>query len=142
VDSYDDGKCIHGRLHGTGCQEYPCGDAPASHPQMERLRVPAWRGDDDTRQLVRLRISGEMLVRHLLHLPVGELEAASVECFPGAEASTLCLYLRYPGVPEGCEEMSPVYTRHGSGKVELTGISWYAHDGGPVLILDEEFSGG
>jgi hypothetical protein len=96
----------------------------------------------DDRRLVRLRISADLLVGTLLRLPAGELEAASVERFPGGEAITLCLYLRYPAVPEGCEEMSPVYTRLGAGEVELTGISWYGPGGSPVLVPDEESSGG
>lgn len=89
------------------------------------------------KSLVRLRISSALLVRELLHLPEAELEAASVEVFQGGgEPLAVSLYVRYPGVPEGADEMSPTYTRQGDGGVELTGIEWYAHGRSLVLVPD------
>ena len=75
-------------------------------------------------RLVRLRLSTDLLLRHLLHLPSGALRAASVDVLPGSDkAVCLSLYLDYPAVPEGVNEMSPIYTRIGD-VVELTRIDW------------------
>jgi len=79
------------------------------------------------RPLVRLRVSSDYLLRHLLHLPDAVLEAASVEGFRGGGApDVISLYVRYPGAPEGADEMSPVFHRHDSGETELAEVQWYA----------------
>jgi hypothetical protein len=78
--------------------------------------------------IVRMRISGTLLLQHLLHLDQGILLGASVEALMGDPegASSLLLYLRHPDAPEGADEMSPVYLRHEDGRVEVTGIDWYS----------------
>ena len=78
--------------------------------------------------IVRMRLSGVLLLQHLLHLDQGILLGASVEALMGdpGGASSLVLYLRYPDAPEGADEMSPVYLRYEDGKVEVTSIDWYS----------------
>jgi hypothetical protein len=85
--------------------------------------------------VVRLAITGGLMLQHLLRLPDGaELLHAAVETSCGAPV--LVLHVEYPGAPAGADEVEPVYERDTilPDPVRLTGLQWRA--GGRDLPLE------
>lgn len=90
-------------------------------------------GQEQARErTIRVALSAEVLLGHLLHLD-GALMGAEVERH--GDAAMLVLHVDYPGAPEAADTLQPDYTRIACqgqaacpGQVSLTGLQWRSGD--------------